>query len=77
MMEYFYRIYGLRVQSQIPLFGGSTGDGGRGRGKNCIRKDAGFPAGSGTEGLRDLDKRLCIGLVPHPGRNTGLCGRGQ
>ena len=60
-----------------PLFGGSTGDGGRGRGKNCIRKDAGFPVGSGTEGLRDLDKRLCIGLVPHPGRNTGLCGRGQ
>lgn len=60
-----------------PLFGGSTGDGGRGRGKNWIWKDAGFPAGSGTEGLRDLDKRLCIGLVPHPGRNTGLCGRGQ
>jgi len=68
MMEYFYRIYGLRVQSQIPFSEAVPETAG---------EAAGFPAGSGTEGLRDLDKRLCIGLVPHPGRNTGLCGRGQ
>ena len=77
MMEYFYRIYGLRVQSQIPFSEAVPETAGEAEVKNCIRKDAGFPAGSGTEGLRDLDKRLCIGLVPHPGRNTGLCGRGQ
>ncbi len=49
MMEYFYRIYGLRVQSQIP-FGGSTGDGGRGRGKIVFGRMPDFLLEAGQKG---------------------------
>lgn len=77
MMEYFYRIYGLRVQSQIPFSEAVPETAGEAEVKIVFGRMPDFLFGSGTEGLRDLDKRLCIGLVPHPGRNTGLCGRGQ
>ena len=45
-----------------PLFGGTAGDTGECGGEDRIRKGSGFFTGSGTEGLRNLDKRIYLGL---------------
>ena len=73
MMEYFYRIYGLRVQSQIPFSEAVPETAGEAEVKIVFGRMPDFLLEAGQKGYGTWTN----GLVPHPGRNTGLCGRGQ
>lgn len=77
MMEYFYRIYGLRVQSQIPFSEAVPETAGEAEVKIVFGRMPDFLLEAGQKGYGTWTNGFVSGLVPHPGRNTGLCGRGQ